>query len=55
MAVVALDALVREPTLETFDRRSDEISPTLHSVAKDRTAAAHILHSPTVVHDSLIS
>ena len=43
------------PTLEMFDRRSGEISPTLHSVAKDRTAAAYIFHSPTLVHDSAIS
>ena len=27
------------PSLEMFDRRSDYISPTLHSVAQDVTAA----------------
>ena len=42
------------PTLEMFDRRSDHISPTLHSVAKDRTAAAYIFHSPALEHDSAI-
>ena len=34
------------PTLEMFDCRSDDISPTLHSVAKDRTAVAYIFHPP---------
>ena len=43
------------PTLEMFNRRSDEIFPTLHSMAKDKTAAAYIFHSPTLVHDSAIS
>ena len=43
------------PTLEMFDRRSDNISPTVDSVAEDRTAAAYIFHSPTLVHDSAIS
>ena len=43
------------PTLEMFHRRSDDISPTLHSVAKDRTAAAYIFHTPTREHDSAIS
>ena len=43
------------PTLEMLNRRSDEISPTLHSEAKDGTAAAYIFHSPTLVHNSAIS
>ena len=40
------------PTLEMFDRRSDDISPTVPIVVKDRTAAAYIFHSPTLEHDS---